>query len=98
MRAPISTAVLAIALVQPTNAQSTSCSVTMDQYKQLQTGMSYRAVKKILGCDGVELSSSDIAGYKTEMYMWSGAGGLGANMNAMFQNDRLQMKAQFGLR
>jgi hypothetical protein len=32
------------------------------------------------------------------MYRWDGAGMLGANLNAMFQNGKLVTKAQFGLR
>jgi hypothetical protein len=84
----------------PANAQlpETSCKVSMAQYTTLKTGMSYDEARGMLGCDGIELSSSEMPGFKTIMFMWTGAGGLGANMNAMFQNDKLQMKSQFGLR
>ena len=67
------------------------------QFSSLKTGMSYRQVASIIGCDGSLLSSSDLAGYKSEMFMWEGAGMRGANMNATFQNGKLLMKAQFGL-
>lgn len=43
------------------------------------------------------MSSSEMAGYKTVMLMWTGTS-MGANMNAMFQNDKLVSKAQFGLK
>jgi hypothetical protein len=43
------------------------------------------------------MSRSNIAGIVTVMYGWTGRGGMGANMNAMFQNGGLVMKAQFGL-
>jgi len=60
--------------------------------------MSYSQVVSILGSQGTEMSSSDIAGYSTVMYSWDGEGGFGANMNATFQNGELVSKAQFGLK
>lgn len=68
----------------------------MANYSRIQTGMTYEQVKTILGKDGTEMSSNNIAGYKDAMYQWSGDN-FGANMNAMFQNDKLIQKAQFGL-
>ncbi len=70
--------------------------VTMANYNRIQTGMNYEQVKAILGKDGTEMSSNNIAGIKDVMYQWTGDG-FGANMNAMFQNDKLVQKAQFGL-
>ena len=69
--------------------------VTMADYRRIDTGMSYRQVRAIIGADGEELSRSDIAQYTTIMYSWKNANG--SNMNAMFQNGRLVTKAQFGL-
>jgi len=57
--------------------------------------MTYGQVRKIVGFPGEELSRSDMAGYTTIMYAWKNANG--SNMNAVFQNDRLVIKAQFGL-
>ena len=73
---------------------SLQSKITMDKFKQLQTGMSYQQVVSILGKEGVELSSNDLGGYKTIMYQWSESF---ANMTVMFQNDRLVQKSQFGL-
>lgn len=70
--------------------------VTMENYLKLQNGMSYRDVVAILGSEGTEMSSNEIAGTRTVMYSWHGSG-LG-NMNAMFQNDKMMQKAQFGLK
>jgi hypothetical protein len=70
----------------------------MENYTRLMTGMSYAQVVEILGAPGTELSRSSLGGVTTELYQWEGTGSLGANMNAMFQNDRLISKAQFGLR
>ncbi len=69
----------------------------MSQYTSLKLKMSYAEALKILGCEGEEISSSEIAGFKTAMYKWDGSS-TGANMNAMFQNGRLITKAQFGLK
>jgi hypothetical protein len=79
-------------------AQQTECSPTLSSFSAIRNGMSYRTVVGIIGCEGSELSSSEMAGYKTIMYMWSSTEFLGGNMNAMFQNDKLMMKAQFGLK
>src|SRR5690242_11917409 len=79
-----------------------SPGVTMANYSRLKTGMTYSQVVNILGKEGTELSSSEIAGIKTIMYQWYGDGltgnVFGANMNVMFQNGKLVQKAQFGLR
>lgn len=71
--------------------------VTLSQFNQIKEGMTYDAVVGVLGSPGVQQSSSDIGGIKTVMYAWNGEG-TGANMNAMFQDDKLIQKAQFGLR
>jgi hypothetical protein len=77
--------------------QSKECTVSAAQYQQLQAGISYSDAIQILGCNGVEMSQSAVAGYVTVMYMWKGAM-VGGNMNAMFQNGRLITKSQFGLK
>ncbi len=75
----------------------TECRVSKAQYDALSSGISYAQAVSVLGCHGEELSSSEMAGYKTVMFMWSG-NGFGGNMNAMFQNGELINKAQFGLK
>jgi len=70
--------------------------VTIAKYSALRDGMKYAAAAKILGRDGEEMSSNNIAGVKTVMYQWKNPDG--SNMNAMFQNDKLVQKAQFGLK
>ncbi|HOJ32820.1 MAG TPA: DUF3862 domain-containing protein [Candidatus Hydrogenedentes bacterium] len=76
--------------------------VTFDEYKRIQNGMSYREVVSIIGAEGEEISRNKIDGVpgvmesiETVMYQWVNSNG--SNMNAMFQNDRLIQKAQFGL-
>lgn len=75
-----------------------ACTATKAEFDKIQTGMSYAQVVQIIGCGGELLSESEIAGYVTVMLMWQGKGTFGANMNAMFQNGKLVMKAQHGLR
>lgn len=71
-------------------------NVTMAEFAQLQTGMTYDQVVEIIGAPGEELSRSDIGGFTTVMFAWKNANA--SNMNAMFQNGGLVNKAQFGLR
>ena len=72
-----------------------SCAVTAQGYARLQSGDTYATAVAKLGCEGSEISRSDIPNYITVMYMWEGEP-LGANMSAMFQNDKLIRKAQLG--
>ena len=74
-----------------------SKDVTMEQFNKVTEGMTYQEVVGILGSEGTVLSSSNMAGYKTVVYQWNGAS-FGGNMNGTFQNDKLIMKAQFGLK
>ena len=80
---------------QDTSPKSAS-GVTLAAYMQIQNGMTYEQVREIIGTAGEEISRSNIAGYSTVMYSWKNWNG--SNMNAMFQNDQLVTKAQFGLR
>ena len=77
--------------------------VTYAEYKKITNGMSYRQVVEIIGTEGEEMSRSQMEGIPgmtssidTVMYQW--VNGNGSNMNAMFQNDKLINKAQFGLK
>lgn len=69
--------------------------VTASEYAQITDGMTYEDVVGVIGDPGEELSRSEMSGYVTVMYSWTNAGG--SNMNAMFQNNQLINKAQFGL-
>ena len=87
-------------LSTPAAAQvtDTECRASLSAFSAIQPGMTYEQVASIIGCDGVEISRSDLAGYVSTMFAWEGAGSMGANMNAMFQNGTLVFKAQAGLR
>lgn len=79
-------------------AQHTNCTATASEFEAIATGMSVKQVEQIIGCSGEVLSESRVADIHTVMLMWSGRGMMGANMNVMFQNGRVIMKSQFGLR
>jgi hypothetical protein len=93
---------------QPSRAQqpatqrltsSSGCKVTLANFNRLYSGMGYQNAMRTLGCPGREVSRVEIRGAPvTIMYTWDGSGGLGANMNATFQNDSLVTKAQLGLK
>lgn len=77
--------------------------VTKAHYDRIQKGMSYRQVVAVIGAEGEELSRNELEGVpgvmesvETVMYQWQN--GNGSNMNAIFQNDKLMQKAQFGLK
>ena len=85
--------------ITPTPPQN---PITLNKFLRLTTGMSYAQTCAILEVYGTLASESEL-GYgqyycKTQMYAWSNPGVFQGNMNAMFQNDRLVSKAQFGLK
>lgn len=89
-------------VVETKASKRTSSKLTMEKYLQLKNGMSRESVEQILGTPGTELSSGHIDGapgvmdsIDTVLYGWSNRDG--SNLNVMFQNDRLVMKAQYGL-
>ena len=83
--------------ITPTSNPAKVEGVTMEKFNLIKEGMTYSEVVEILGSEGEVSSSSDMAGYKTVLYTWKGASAL-SNMNAMFQNDKMISKAQFGLK
>jgi hypothetical protein len=86
------------AMTEASKPHQTETAVSMDQFERLKTNMTYEEVCAILGGKGRELSRADVAGTSMVIYAWDGNGGIGANMNATFQNNKLTAKAQFGLR
>jgi hypothetical protein len=75
-------------------------TISKSEFEQLKSGMSYEDTTAIIGGPGEILSESGTPGdqYHTVMYQYKGEGGLGANANLMFQGDRLENKAQYGLK
>jgi hypothetical protein len=97
-----SVAMVLIVLVFATACDGGS-RITLAQYHALQDGMHYTEVVKILEREGVELSRSSMpaapgqpGGYWTFTASWENRNG--SNIQVIFLNDRLQSKAQAGLR
>lgn len=70
--------------------------ITASEFTELRDGMSYAEAQKVIGAPGEVISSSNLGGISTQMYMWKNSNG--GNANAMFQNDKLITKAQMGLK
>lgn len=79
----------------PTPVVKITGAVTMENYKKIKTGMTYKEVVEIFGEEGEEMSSVDVAGYKTETFMWKS--GTFTNVTLTFQNEKLMSKFQMGL-
>lgn len=71
--------------------------ITMNEYNQIETGMSYDEVKEIIGSEGELASTSSVSGYTISIYTWYGNGVAGSNANVTFTNDGVTAKAQVGL-
>ncbi|PDY93271.1 hypothetical protein CON09_08270 [Bacillus anthracis] len=72
--------------------------MTKDEFEQIQNDMSYEEVVKIIGSEGELQSESTVGDYTSKLYTWKGEGGLGANANITFSNNKVQAKSQFGLK
>jgi hypothetical protein len=77
-------------------SQQAGCKVTLSQYNQLRTGMSYHQVIGILGCEGGAPVYSQLAPHTYARYSWDGRAS-GASMSATFRDERLTEKSQSGL-
>lgn len=71
--------------------------ITMEEYNQIETGMSYDNVKEIVGSAGEISSQVETNGVKVVIVTWYGNGGAGSNANVTFTNDEVTGKAQIGL-
>lgn len=72
--------------------------ISASEFAQLRAGMSYPEVVTIIGSEGELISENEMAGYRTQMFMWDEEGTFGiGNANVMFQNGQMIQKSQFGL-
>lgn len=80
----------------PATAQS-DCKTNYEKFVALKTGMHLNEVTSIMGCPGIEVSITEIAGSKNEVYQWSAEGGF-ANATVSFINGKMISKVQIGLK
>lgn len=83
----------------PTQTVTNNPGISMAEFEQLKSGMTYEEATAIIGGPGEIASESGNKGevLHTVLYQYKGEKGLGANANLMFQGNKLQNKAQFGL-
>lgn len=77
-----------------------SVEMTLDQFNQIQNGMTLEEVVAIVGGEGEIVSETGEKGsdLHTVMYSYAGKGDIGANVSLMFQGNKLENKSQFGLK
>jgi hypothetical protein len=70
--------------------------ISMEEFSEIETGMTYDEVVEIVGCEGELSSEVSVVDITSEMYVWYGADGI-SNANVTFSNGKVMAKAQFGL-
>lgn len=81
-------------------SQDNPPTISLEEFEQIQTGMSYQEVFDLVGSRGELLSEADLGlgdDYYTAIYSWDGEGSLGANASVTFQGGYVTSKAQAGL-
>lgn len=73
------------------------CFITLSDFNQIATGMTYEETKNIVGCKGTIISEIEILDSHTIIYYWYGKNGV-SNANFTFQNNELLNKTQIGLK
>lgn len=73
--------------------------ISKAEFDEIQNGMSYEEVTKIIGVEGEVNSETGEKGtqFHTIMYSYEGEKGWGSNAIMTFQNNKLQNKTQMGL-
>ncbi|WP_426571353.1 hypothetical protein [Aquihabitans sp. McL0605] len=70
--------------------------MTMAEFTEIQTGMTYSQVKGIVGSGGELVTSTELGGTKTEGYSWDGVAEFSTG-SVIFQNGIAISKTQVGL-
>lgn len=81
-------------------AVSSGTKITKEKFEKLENGMTYEQVTEIVGGPGELTSEVGKKGeeHYTVSYSYPGEGSLGANAILMFQGNKLNTKAQTGLK
>lgn len=84
--------------IKPTvseQADINQSKINYDNFLKIKMGGSYEDVVALLGAEGTQESSSEVAGIKTVLYNWDGPSV--SSMNITLQDDKIMTKAQMGL-
>ncbi len=79
------------------SSDSDKCYITLAEFNEIKTGMSYEEVKNIVGCEGTVVSDTEVMGTKMTIYSWYGKDGI-SNANVNINNGELVNKTQVGLK
>ena len=79
-----------------TSTEQENIRVTLEQYNQVQDGMTYDEVVSIFGGKENSSSESEIAGIKSEVKTWSGNGTFSV-VSIGFTDGQVSSKSQTGL-
>ncbi|HUV86989.1 MAG TPA: hypothetical protein VMX79_07735 [bacterium] len=79
-----------------TETPEPSGAVTLANFNEVQTGMTYGDVSEVFGSPGELTAQSEFGGYKNEIYSWTATKGFGS-ATVTLMNGKVQSKAQFGL-
>ena len=85
------------AVTQGAPVSAAAGTMSLEEFNQIQNGMSYEEVQKIVGSAGTVLSESSIGGISIRIVSWLGNGSLGSNAAITFQNGAVSGKSQAGL-
>lgn len=72
-------------------------AITLTEYNDCKTGMTYEQCVKIIGQDGEPFTETEILDTRSASYVWYGNEMTGANAVFIFQDDKLISKSQIGL-
>ena len=75
-----------------------SYHITLNEYNQCTTGMTYQECVNIIGGEGEPMAETNILDINSTAYIWYGDDSSGANATMYFTNGKLTSKAQFGLK
>ncbi len=82
---------------QNSGGSENKCYISIEEFNEIKTGMTYEEVKNIVGCDGTVNSETELMGSKMTIYSWYGKDGI-SNANINIQDDKLINKTQIGLK
>ena len=83
-------------VAENTTTEQENIRVTLEQYNQIQNGMTYDEVVSVFGGKENSSSESEVAGIKSEVKTWNGNGTFSA-VSIGFTNGEVSSKSQTGL-
>lgn len=72
--------------------------ITLEEFNKIEPGMTYETVSKIVGSKGTVSSQVTMNGINNTIITWYGNGLAGSNANVTFLNNKVNGKAQVGLK